>query len=151
MTQGWFTGLIPITVPIAATYFSDAAWAAQASFDSGLHMARVPYYRVLELAPWLNWPRPNFPVSNFLHGGAAPLNAILAAADMGHANKIGIYSDGRFSYQLTMYIFRYGEGTIMAIMYPDNPVAKKSVIRYMEAMKSASARVADSGDWRRVA
>ena len=51
------------------------------SFDSGLDMARVPYYRVLELAPWLNWPQPNFPVSNFLHGGAAPLNAVLAAAD----------------------------------------------------------------------
>ena len=25
MTQGWFTGLIPITVPIAATSFNDAA------------------------------------------------------------------------------------------------------------------------------
>ena len=97
MTQGWFTGLIPIIVPVAATSFSDAAWAAQASFDSGLDMARVPYYRVLELAPWLNWPQPNFPVSNFLHGGAAPLNAILAAADMGLANNIGIYPDDRFS------------------------------------------------------
>ena len=151
MTQGWFTGLIPITVPIGAASFGDAAWAAQASFDSGLDMARVPYYRVLELAPWLNWPRPNFPVSNFLHGGAAPLNAILAAADMGLANNIGIYPDGRYSYQLTIYIFRYGEGTVMAIMHPDNPVATKSVTRYMEAMKSVSVRVADSGDWRRVA
>jgi mycolipenoyl-CoA---2-(long-chain-fatty acyl)-trehalose mycolipenoyltransferase / long-chain-acyl-CoA---trehalose acyltransferase len=151
MTQGWFTGLIPITVPIAATSFSDAAWAAQASFDSGLDMSRVPYYRVLELAPWLNWPRPNFPVSNFLHGGAAPLNAILAAADMGLANNIGIYPDGRYSYQLTIYIFRYGEGTVMAIMHPDNPIAQKSVTRYMEAMKSVSVRVADSGQWGRVA
>jgi hypothetical protein len=151
MTQGWFTGLIPITVPIAATSFSDAAWAAQASFDSGLDMSRVPYYRVLELAPWLNWPRPNFPVSNFLHGGAAPLNAVLAAADMGLANNIGIYPDGRYSYQLTIYIFRYGEGTVMAIMHPDNPVAKKSVARYMEAMKSVCVRVADSGHWGRVA
>jgi len=151
MTQGWFTGLIPIAVPIAATSFNDAAYAAQASFDSGLGMARVPYYRVLELAPWLDWPRPNFPVSNFFHGGAAPLNAILAAADMGLANNVGIYPDGRFSYQLTIYIFRYGEGTAMAIMHPDNPVAKKSVTRYMEAMKSVSGRVADSGHWGRVA
>lgn len=151
MTQGWFTGMIPITVPIAATSFSDAAWAAQASFDSGLDMTRVPYYRVLELAPWLNWPRPNFPVSNFLHGGAAPLNAVLAAADMGLANNVGIYPDGRFSYQLTIYIFRYTEGTVMAIMHPDNPVAQKSVTRYMEAMRSVSVRVADSGHWGRVA
>jgi hypothetical protein len=151
MTQGWFTGLIPIIVPVAATSFSDAAWAAQASFDSGLDMASIPYYRAMELAPWLNWPRPNFPVSNFFHGGAAPLNAILAAADLGLANNIGIYPDGRFSYQLTIYIFRYGEGTVMAIMHPDNPVAKKSATRYMEAMKSVSGRVADSGQWGRVA
>jgi mycolipenoyl-CoA---2-(long-chain-fatty acyl)-trehalose mycolipenoyltransferase / long-chain-acyl-CoA---trehalose acyltransferase len=151
MTQGWFTGLIPITVPIAAASFNDAAWAAQSSFDSGLDMARVPYYRVLELAPWLKWPEPNFPVSNFLHGGAAPLNAILAAGDLGLADNIGIYPDGRFSYQLTIYVFRYREGTVMAIMYPDNPVALKSVTRYMEAMKSVCVRVADSGHWGRVA
>lgn len=151
MTQGWFTGLIPITVPIGAASFAEAAGAAQAAFDSGLNMAKVPYYRVLELEPSLNWPRPNFPVTNFLHGGAAPLNAILAAGEMGLANNIGIYPDGRFSYQLTIYIFRYGEGTVMAIMHPDNPIAKKSVQRYMLAMKSVCVSVADSGTWGRVA
>jgi hypothetical protein len=151
MTQGWFTGLIPITVPIAAASFGDAAWAAQSSFDSGLGMAKVPYYRVLELAPWLSWPQPNFPVSNFFHAGAAPLNTVLAAADLGYANDIGIYSDGRYSYQLTIYVFRYGKGTAMAVMYPDNPVALKSVTRYVEAMKSVCLRVADSGHWGRVA
>ncbi|WP_183517255.1 condensation domain-containing protein [Mycolicibacterium sp. BK634] len=146
-TQGWFTGLVPITVPIAATEFAEAAWAAQTSFDSGLSLARVPYYRVLELAPWLDKPRPNFPVSNFLHGGAAPLNAVLAAADMGYSNNIGIYSDGRFSYQLTIYIFRYEAGTAMSVMFPDNPIAQKSVARYIAAMKSVCGRVADSGHW----
>lgn len=151
MTQGWFTGLIPIAIPIAATPFGEAAYAAQAAFDSSLDMARVPYYRVLELAPWLKWPQPNFPVTNFLHGNAAPLNAILAAGDLGLANNIGIYPDGRFSYQLTVYIFRYNKGTIMAIMHPDNPVAEKSSIRYMEAMKSVCGRVADTGHWGRVA
>lgn len=151
MTQGWFTGLIPISIPIGAASFTDAAWAAQASFDSSLKMAKVPYYRVLELAPWLNWPQPNFPVSNFFHAGAAPLNAVLGAAELGLANNIGIYPDGRYSYQLTIYIFRYGEGTVMAIMHPDNPVAKKSVTRYMNTMKSVCGLVADSGHWGRVA
>lgn len=151
MTQGWFTGLLPVTVPIAAASFGDAAWAAQTSFDSGLNLARVPYYRVLELAPWLARPRSNFPVSNFFHGGAAPLNAVLAAAEMGYANNIGIYSDGRYSYQLTIYLFRYEGGTAMSVMLPDNPVAQKSVARYMAAMKSVCARVADTGHWGRVA
>ena len=39
----------------------------------------------------------------------------------------------------------------MAIMHPDNQVAQKSVTRYMEAMRSVSVRVADSGHWGRVA
>ena len=90
-------------------------------------------------------------MSNFLHGGAAPLNAILAAGDMGLADNIGIYPDGRFSYQLTIYIFRYGEGTVMAIMHPDNPVAEKSVTRYLQAMRSVCGQVADIGHWGRVA
>jgi len=149
MTQGWFTGLVPLTVPIAATTFAEAAWAAQTSFDTGLELARVPYYRVLELAPWLDNPRPNFPVSNFLHGGAAPLNAVLAAAEMGYSNNIGIYSDGRFSYQLTVYVFRYGAGTAMAVMFPDNEVAQKSVTRYIATMKSVIEQVAETGDWGR--
>ncbi len=149
-TQGWFTGLVPITVPIAATSFGEAAWAAQRSFDSGIELARVPYYRVLELAPWLDRPRPNFPVSNFLHGGAAPLNAVLAAADMGYSNNIGIYSDGRFSYQLTIYAFRYEAGTAMSVLYPDNSVARKSVARYIAAMRSVCRQVAAGGDWGRV-
>ncbi|MGE2721271.1 condensation domain-containing protein [Mycolicibacterium celeriflavum] len=151
MTQGWFTGLIPIIVPIGAASFADAAWAAQAAFDSNLNMAKAPYYRVLELAPWLSWPPPNFPVANFFHGGAAPLNAVLAAADMGLANNIGIYPDGRFSYQLTIYIFRYGEGTAMAVLHPDNSVARKSVARYMNTMRAVSELVADTGHWGRVA
>lgn len=149
-TQGWFTGLVPITVPIAAASFGEAAWAAQASFDSGLNLARVPYYRVLELAPWLDKPHPNFPVSNFLHGGAAPLNAILAAADMGYSNNIGIYSDGRFSYQLTIYVFRYEAGTVMSVLFPDNPIAQKSVARYMAAMRTVCEQVAGNGSWGRV-
>lgn len=57
-TQGWFTGLVPITVPIAATSFGEASWAAQESFDSGQKLARVPYYRVLELARGWTTPAP---------------------------------------------------------------------------------------------
>ena len=35
MTQGWFTGLVPVTVPVDATSFAETARAAQESFDSG--------------------------------------------------------------------------------------------------------------------
>lgn len=150
VTQGWFTGLVPIIIPTAAASFGEAARAAQVSFDSGTDLANVPYYRVLELAPWLSGPQPNFPVLNFLDAGAAPLNALLTA-ELDDAKNIGLYGDGRYSYQLCIYVFRDEKGTAMTVMFPDNPVAQESVARYMSAMKSVCARVADSGRWQRVA
>jgi hypothetical protein len=150
VTQGWFTGLIPITVPIAAASFEDASRAAQLSFDSGLELANVPYYRVLELAPWLSWPRPNFPVVNFLDAGAPPLNALLTA-QLDDVNNIGLYGDGRYSYQLCIYVFRDETGTAMTVMFPDNPIAQESIARYSAAMQSVCARVADGRHWRSVA
>ncbi|MDA1559174.1 BMP family ABC transporter substrate-binding protein, partial [Bacillus cereus] len=45
MTQGWFTGLIPITVPIAATSFNDAAYA-------GLERAQKEFgYKTADIEP----------------------------------------------------------------------------------------------------
>jgi hypothetical protein len=149
MTQGWFTGLIPITVPIEGVSFGDAARCAQICFDSGRHLAEVPYGRVLELAPWLTRPRPNFPVVNFLDTGAAPLS-ILLTAQLDDLN-IGIYGDGRYSYQLCIYVIRVQTHTAVTVMYPDNPVARQSVARYLEALESVFVRVAQSGCWEDVA
>ena len=42
-------------------------------------------------------------------------------------------------------------GTAMAVMFPDNEVAHKSVARYIATMKSVIEQVADSGDWGRFA
>jgi mycolipenoyl-CoA---2-(long-chain-fatty acyl)-trehalose mycolipenoyltransferase / long-chain-acyl-CoA---trehalose acyltransferase len=149
MTQGWFTGLIPITVPIAGSTFGDAARAAQVSFDSGMNLAEVPYGRVLELAPTLREPRPNFPVVNFLDAGTAPLSVLLTA-ELGDLN-IGIYSDGRYSYQLSIYVIRVQTETAVTVLFPDNPVAQESIARYLAALKSVFERVAESGHWRNVA
>jgi hypothetical protein len=149
MTQGWFTGLVPITVPIAGSAFGDAARAAQVSFDSGRSLAEVPYERVLELAPTLSKPRPNFPVVNFLDAGSAPLSSLLTA-DLDDLN-IRISSDGRYSYQLCIYVFRVERETAVAVMFPDNPIAQESVAQYLAALKSVFERVAESGHWRNVA
>jgi hypothetical protein len=140
MTQGWFTGLVPITIP-DTTSFGDAARAAQASFDSGIELAKVPYYRVLELAPWLNRPQPNFPVLNFLDAGAPPLSALLTG-EMDELN-IGLYSDGKYSYQLCIYVIRMATETAVSVLYPDNPIARESVSRYAAALRSACLRVAE--------
>ena len=65
----------------------------------------------------------------------------------GTLNNIGIYSDGRFSYQLTIYVFLYDGGTAMSVLGPDNPIAQKSIARYIGAMRSVCQQIADNGDW----
>ena len=52
LTLGWFTGLIPITVPIAGAAFGDTARAAQVSFDSG----QPTWPRCRTIASW-SWRR----------------------------------------------------------------------------------------------
>lgn len=145
MTQGWFTGLIPITVPIRGESFADAARAAQESFDSNKSMAELPFDRVIELEPALSPAPPNFPVINFLDAGTAPLSALLTA-ELGDLN-VGVYSDARYSYQLSIYVARVEDQTAVTVMYPDNPEARESVDRYLEVLKSVFELVAKQGDW----
>lgn len=149
MTQGWFTGLAPITVPIAGAVFGDAARDAQVSFDAGADLAEVPYYRVLELVPTLLPPQPDFPVINFLDTASAPLSVLLTA-ELGDLN-IGVYGDGRYSYQLSIYVIRVAEQTAVAVMLPDNPVAHESVARYLAALRAVFKRVAEGRHWRHAA
>jgi mycolipenoyl-CoA---2-(long-chain-fatty acyl)-trehalose mycolipenoyltransferase / long-chain-acyl-CoA---trehalose acyltransferase len=145
-TMGWFTGLIPVTVPVTVSSFRDTARAAQASFDSGTDILDVPYYRVLELAPWLSGPRPNFPVVNFMDAGAPPLSALLTAG-LDELN-IGIYGDDRHSYQLSIFVIRLETETAATVVYPKNPLARESIAAYLEALRSACVRVADGrGAW----
>lgn len=143
LTLGWFTGLIPITVEIGDSSFADAAQSAQVSFDSGRTLADVPYQRVRELVPTLGKPPPNFPVVNFLDAGAAPLSALIAAG-LDDLN-IGVYSDGRYSYQMSVYVIRVGEETAATAVFPDNPQAHESVARYLAVLKSVFERVAAGG------
>jgi hypothetical protein len=140
MTTGWFTGLVPITVRVAAGLFEDAARAAQTSFDSGVDLAAVPFDRVLELAPaemGLGRPRPGNFVMSFLDASIAPLSTV-ANSDL----NFRIYDEGRVSHQDSMWVNRFQRETTLTVLFPDNPVARGSVARYIEATKSAYARAA---------
>src|SRR5262249_41036882 len=55
VTSGWFIGHIPLVVPVSPS-FGETARCAQAAFDSSTELAKVPFERVLELAPWLKPP-----------------------------------------------------------------------------------------------
>ncbi len=142
MTTGWFTGLVPITVTVAAGLFEKAASAAQASFDSSIELATVPFDRVLELAPpevGLRRPRPGNFVMSFLDASIAPLSSV-ANSDL----NFRIYDEGRVSHQVSMWVIRLRQETKVTVLFPNNSIAGESVGRYLEAMKSAYARVADT-------
>lgn len=140
-TQGWFTGQIPIIVPVAGLPFNYIARIAQTSFDSGADLAKVPFERVVELAPALYGPRPLFSLVNFFDAQVSPLSMMTRLFE---GLNIGTYSDGRMTYPLSTMVGRF-DATAASVLFPNNPVARESITQYLKAIKSVCARVADSG------
>ncbi len=141
MTTGWFTGYIPLTIPIGGSSFADIARAAQASYDSGRDVANVPLDRVLELAPWLRKPEWGAPLLFFLDAGIPPLSALVNAQLDGLAG--GLYHDGGILLgQINVRVNRFENETQLTVLFPNNPIACESVTRYVEALKSVFIRVA---------
>jgi hypothetical protein len=143
MTTGWFTGTVPITVPVAATSFAATAHAAQRSFDSGIELAHVPFDRVLEVAPadWgLSTPGFGVPMISYLDATLAPLSPVVISEWNGLGGKI--YSELGAANQVGMWINRFNNGTSVTVAFPNNPIARESVTRYLEAMKAVFLRVA---------
>lgn len=144
MTTGWFTGYVPITVPVASS-FSDTAKAAQASFDSGKDLANVPLDRVVELAPWLGKPQGGAPLLFFLDAGIPPLSALVNSQLDGL--NAGLFNDGGILLGgINIRVNRLEHETQLTVLFPDNPIARESVNRYVDALKSVFLCVAEGRD-----
>jgi hypothetical protein len=139
MTVGWFTGVVPFTVPVDPSSFAETARAAQASFDENMDLANVPYDRVLELAPWLRRPGPQFTMMSYMDAGLPPLSAIVATALDG-VNATA-FTDGRSPAYMYSTVFRLFDEVSIMVSYPNNPIARESVTRFTETMKSVFDRV----------
>lgn len=144
MTTGWFTGLVPIAVPVDVSSFADTALAAQASFDGGMDLAQVPFERVLELAAdegvdGVRAPDPGVPMLSFIDVG------MLLPGVIEHFQSLGgrIYSDPRSAYQVGMWVNRAEKETTVTVAFPNNSIARESVLRYVEAMREVYLRVID--------
>jgi hypothetical protein len=144
VTTGWFTGLVPLSVPVAGRSFAEVARAAQESFDSGLPVANVPIERVFELAesvPGIRPPGPGVPMLSYLDVGLPPLNPVIMS--QWHRLDGHIYTDLGAANQVGMWVNRRAEGTIITAAYPDNPIARESVAEFVEQMKCIYLRVAE--------
>ncbi|MDH6193820.1 hypothetical protein M2272_000441 [Mycobacterium frederiksbergense] len=145
MTTGWFTGLVPITVPVSTSSFGAIARAAQQSFDGGLGLAHVPVERVLELADsdsGIRSPDPGVPMLSYLDVG------LLSPGVIGEWQRLNgtLYSDSRSAFQVGMWVNRVENCTTVTAAFPSNPVARESVLRFLEAMKAAYLRVVEGHD-----
>jgi hypothetical protein len=143
MTMGWFTGLVPITVPATGSSFGDIARAAQTSFDSGGDLADVPLERVQELVPWLRGREREAPLLFYFDAGIPPLSAIVNFQVAGL--NVRICDDGRVIDQLHIRVNRFENETQLIAYFPNNPVARESATRYAEALKSVFVRAAYGG------
>ncbi len=146
MTTGWFTGLVPLTIPAADLGFFDIARAAQESFDSRIGLADVPFERVLELAgpeSGLCEPPAGVPMLSFLDAAAPPLSPAIIA--QWNALNGRIFGDTGAGHQVGIWVNRLGDDTTVTVGFPDNPVARESVQRYVETMKAVYRDVADAG------
>jgi hypothetical protein len=141
MTSGWFTGFVPITVPVTGLSFADLARAAQDSFDSGRDLAEVPLDRVLELAPWLREGDWGAPLVFYLDAGCPPLSALVNSQVDGL--DAGLYHDGGLLRQLNVRVNRLENETQLTLLYPNNETARESVARYVEVLKSVMIRIAE--------
>lgn len=144
MTTGWFTGFIPISVPVTGTSFGQTIHAAQTAFDAGRRLVNVPFGRVLELAPWLHRPGRRVPLTFFLDVGIPPLSALVNSyLDGANAR---LYCDGGVPAQFDIRINRLEEETQAIVFFPDNPIARASVTNYLATLKRHYVRVAEGRD-----
>ena len=142
VTTGWFTGLVPVSVPMPSGSFGDAARAAQDSFDGSIELAKVPFDRVMQLAPaelGMKSPRPGNFVMSFLDASIAPLSTVANSNLNFH-----IYNEGRASHQVSMWVTRLQHETVVTALFPNNPTARASVSQFIEIMRSVYVRAAEN-------
>lgn len=144
MTTGWFTGIVPISIPLKDKSFTELACAAQVAFDSGLHLAGVPIERVFELAetlPRIRKPDPGVPMLSYLDVGLPPLNPVVMG--QWHAQNCTLYTNLGAANQIGIWVNRRSTGTTVTVAYPDNPIARESVNQYVDVMKMIYLRAAE--------
>jgi hypothetical protein len=146
LTVGWFASLVPVSVPVGSGSFPEAARAAQNSFDAAKNLAGVPFERVLELATptqlGIELSKRSELMVSFLDLRKIPL------AELFEETNWGTYGDNLSHGGINIWINRHADKTTVTISFPDNPVARASVHRYIAALKEAFVRVVKStSDW----
>ena len=79
---------------------------------------------------------------SYLDAGLPPLSpAIIAEWERMNGK---IYCDSRSADQIGIWVNRTERETVVTVAFPDNPVARDSVQRYLNVMKQIYVRIAES-------
>lgn len=143
-TTGWFTGVVPISIPVAGKSFAEIARASQEAFDSGMKLANVPIERVYELAaslPDIRTAEPGVPMLSYFDTGLPPLDPVVMA--QWQKQEGTLYTGVGAVNQIGMWVNRGTDGTVISVGYPDNPAARESSNQYVELMKMFYLRAVD--------
>jgi hypothetical protein len=142
LTVGWFASLVPVTVPTGTGSFPETALAAQNSFDASKRLADVPFERVLELTT---------PDQLGVEPGTRPATMVsffdirkVPVAGLFEETNFGTYGDNLSHGGTNIWITRHAGKTTVTISFPDNPVARGSVQRYIVTLIRAFARVVNN-------
>ncbi|BBZ70878.1 condensation domain-containing protein [Mycobacterium paraseoulense] len=135
---GWLASFVPLAIPTAGASFDQVASAAQASFDASTALGAVPYYHLLEMpngSPGrLEVPDRPVPMLSYIDIRKLPFG------DYFDGLRAGIWGDNRLSETVCMWVNRMHDGTQLVVAYPGTDVARRSVRRYVEAMRAEFMR-----------
>jgi hypothetical protein len=138
---GWLATFVPLTIPTADATFDEVVRSAQTSFDANTTLGAVPYYHLLDMPDPQSGPievpdRP-VPMLSYIDIRKLPFS------DYWDGLRIGIWGDNRLSEAVCMWVNRMHDRTQLVVAYPGTDVARKSVLRYVDAMRTEFAAVAD--------
>ncbi|MFI6362314.1 condensation domain-containing protein [Nocardia sp. NPDC050630] len=136
---GWYVSLVPVAFPIGTPSFARTVTIAQRAYENGIRLAPTSFHRVVELLPADTdiKARP---------GWSTPMISYVDARDfIGHEFfgevRAGVYANRAASEEVLVWINRLPTGTSLSVIYPDTPVAHRSVQRYVSAMQAVFSSV----------
>jgi len=141
-TVGWLASFVPLAIPTDGAPFEEVVNSAQSSFDLNTTLGAVPYYHLLEMPESsssgpLEVPDRPVPMLSYIDIRKLPFS------DYWDGLRIGIWGDNRLSEAVCMWVNRMRDKTQLVVAYPGTDVARKSVLRYVEAMRAEFTRAAD--------
>lgn len=144
ITVGWLASFVPLVIPTAGASFAEVANAAQASFDANTALGAVPYYHLLETpgrsSDPIEVPDRPVPMLSYIDIRKLPFGENFDGL------RVGIWGDSRLSETVCMWVNRMHDRTQLVVAYPGTDLARRSILRYAEAIRAEFARASDGAE-----